>query len=105
MPTRQLHARGTIAASVIGHMATTTKKSRRRTARSKPKKRVKRLREKIERQLEEGDKVAKSSWKALLPQLRKLERRITREGEAVADATVALADDLANALRNFRDRV
>jgi hypothetical protein len=76
-----------------------------RTKKSGPRRRVKRLRDKIDRQLQDGNKVAKSSWKSLLPQLKELEHRITREGEAVADATVVLADDLARALRKFRDRV
>ncbi len=48
---------------------------------------------------------AKDAWRDLEPKLDKLEQNATAEGEHIADATLALAQNLSEAVRKFRDRL
>jgi hypothetical protein len=48
---------------------------------------------------------AKDAWKDLEPKLDKLEHEASIEGETIADATLALAKNLSEAVRKFRDRL
>ncbi|MCB9578432.1 MAG: hypothetical protein H6717_15515 [Polyangiaceae bacterium] len=48
---------------------------------------------------------AKDVWREMEPKLEKLERDASEEGENIADATLALAKNLSEAVRKFRDRL
>ena len=48
---------------------------------------------------------AKDAWRDLEPKLDKLEHDAAEEGENIADATLALAKNLSEAVRKFRDRL